>query len=54
MHLFWGDHPDRITAQIKAIELAGAHGRGEQIGFGMRLQIVCRETKKKRGLLPIS
>lgn len=48
VHLFWGDHPDRIAAQIKAIrELASAHGRGEQIGFGMRLQIVCRKTEEE-------
>ena len=47
VHLFWGDTPDRIAANMRDIRaLAAAHGRAEDIGFGMRLQIVCRETEE--------
>ena len=46
VHLFWGDTYERIEANIAAIRaLADKHGRGHEIGFGMRLQIVCRETE---------
>jgi alkanesulfonate monooxygenase len=46
VHLFWGDTYERIEANIAAIRaLADEHGRGDDIGFGMRLQIVCRETE---------
>lgn len=48
VHLFWGDHPDRIAEQIKSIrQLAGEYGREHDIGFGMRLQVVCRETEEE-------
>jgi alkanesulfonate monooxygenase len=47
VHLFWGDHPERIATQIEDIRaLAHDHGRAEQIGFGMRLQIICRENER--------
>ncbi len=46
VHLFWGDTPERIADNIAAIrQLAAQHGREEEIGFGMRLQIICRETE---------
>jgi len=46
VHLFWGDTPERIGANMHEIRgLAAAHGRADDIGFGMRLQIVCRETE---------
>lgn len=46
VHLFWGDLPEVISANIANIrERAAAHGREEEIGFGMRLQIICRETE---------
>ena len=46
VHLFWGDLPERIAESIAAIrQLAAAHGRREEIGFGMRLQIICRERE---------
>ena len=46
IHLFWGDTPERIGTNIAAIRaLAARHGRAETIGFGMRLQILCRETE---------
>ncbi len=47
VHLFWGDHPDSIRTQMGQIrEIARKYGREKQIGFGMRLQIICRETEK--------
>ncbi len=46
VHLFWGDTPERIGENIVAIRaLAASHGRESQIGFGMRLQIICREQE---------
>lgn len=46
VHLFWGDTPERIAANITEIRARAAEqGRGEAIGFGMRLQIICRETE---------
>jgi alkanesulfonate monooxygenase len=46
VHLFWGDTPERIAQNIANIrDLADAHGRRDAIGFGMRLQIICRETE---------
>jgi len=48
VHLFWGDLPDRIAQNIAEIrELARAHGRENEIGFGMRLQIICREEESE-------
>jgi alkanesulfonate monooxygenase len=47
VHLFWGDLPERIAANIAEIrEMASAHGREGVIGFGMRLQVICRENEK--------
>jgi alkanesulfonate monooxygenase len=47
VHLFWGDLPERIAANIVEIrEMARAHGREQTIGFGMRLQVICRENEK--------
>ncbi|MBV8394305.1 MAG: LLM class flavin-dependent oxidoreductase [Alphaproteobacteria bacterium] len=45
VHLFWGDTYDRIRANMAEIKgMAAKHGRENEIGFGMRLQIVCRAT----------
>jgi alkanesulfonate monooxygenase len=45
VHLFWGDTYARIEANIAMLrDLASRHGREQALGFGMRLQIVCRET----------
>ena len=47
VHLFWGDLPERIAANIAEIRaMASAHGRENTIGFGMRLQVICREHEK--------
>jgi alkanesulfonate monooxygenase len=46
VHLFWGDTYDRVRANMAEIRgMAARHGREDKIGFGMRLQIVCRETE---------
>ncbi len=46
VHLFWGDQPAKIAENITHIRaLADKYGRAEAIGFGMRLQIICRETE---------
>lgn len=47
VHLFWGDHPDRVAENMSQIrQLAAKHGRAGEIGFGMRLQIICREREE--------
>jgi alkanesulfonate monooxygenase len=44
--VFWGDLPERIADNIAEIrEMARAHGRDNEIGFGMRLQVICRERE---------
>jgi alkanesulfonate monooxygenase len=46
VHLFWGDTPGRIAENIATIrDMAARHDRAGAIGFGMRLQILCRETE---------
>ena len=46
VHLFWGDTTERITANMTELKaLAARHGRADKLGFGMRLQIVCREKE---------
>ena len=47
VHLFWGDLPERIAQNIAEIRtMARAHGREDAIGFGMRLQVICREDER--------
>ncbi|HRD77511.1 MAG TPA: LLM class flavin-dependent oxidoreductase [Hyphomicrobiaceae bacterium] len=46
VHLFWGDYPERIARQMAEIRaMAATYGRAGTIGFGMRLQIICRERE---------
>jgi alkanesulfonate monooxygenase len=46
VHLFWGDLPEKIASNIAEIrQMARAHGRENEIGFGMRLQVICRENE---------
>ena len=48
VHLFWGDTPTRIEENIAQIdELADKYGRKNVIQFGMRLQMICRETEEE-------
>ncbi|MCB1512145.1 MAG: LLM class flavin-dependent oxidoreductase [Hyphomicrobiaceae bacterium] len=47
IHLFWGDTYERIRDNMKLMrELAKKYGREDKLGFGMRLQIICRENEK--------
>lgn len=47
VHLFWGDTYETIVANMKTLRaMAREHDREAQLGFGMRLQIVCRENEK--------
>src|SRR6202171_5825279 len=48
VHLFWGDTYERIRANM--VEIRGMECRyrvEKDIGFGMRLQVVCRPTEKE-------
>jgi len=46
VHLFWGDTVERIAQNIAELRtLAARHGREDKLGFGMRLQIICREKE---------
>lgn len=46
VHLFWGDTYERIAANIVDLRaLAARYERPAPLRFGMRLQIVCRETE---------
>jgi alkanesulfonate monooxygenase len=48
VHLFWGDTPGRIADTMATIRgLASRHDRADKINFGMRLQILCRETESE-------
>lgn len=46
VHLFWGDTVERIGQNISEMRaLAARHGREQALGFGMRLQVICREKE---------
>ncbi len=46
VHLFWGDTVERVRDNIGHLRsLAERHGRQEALGFGMRLQVICRERE---------
>src|SRR5688572_28254350 len=46
VHLFWGDTVAQIADNMKVLrQMAAKHGREHELGFGMRLQIVCREKE---------
>lgn len=46
IHLFWGDLPEVVAENMTVLRaMAAEHGREEQLGFGMRLQILCRPTE---------
>jgi alkanesulfonate monooxygenase len=48
VHLFWGDTVDTIRANMASIRaMAARHGRQDEIGFGMRLQMICRPTEEE-------
>ena len=46
VHLFWGDTIEQIAANMTTLRaMAAPHGREAALGFGMRLQIICRENE---------
>ncbi len=46
VHLFWGDMPEQIAQNISELRsLAARHERETELEFGMRLQIICRESE---------
>jgi alkanesulfonate monooxygenase len=46
VHLFWGDTVPAIASNMATLRgMAARHGREHELGFGMRLQIICRETE---------
>ena len=48
VYLFWGDTPERIAEQVAEVkQIAATFGREDEIGFGMRLQVVVRETEEE-------
>ena len=48
VYLYWGDTPGNIAARIAhARTRAAAHGRAGLVRFGMRLQVVVRDTEEE-------
>ncbi|MBN9266637.1 MAG: LLM class flavin-dependent oxidoreductase [Hyphomicrobium sp.] len=48
VHLFWGDKPTVIAEKVKEMRaLAAKYGREDVINFGMRLQVICRDTEEE-------
>ncbi|MGE0701888.1 MAG: LLM class flavin-dependent oxidoreductase [Hyphomicrobiaceae bacterium] len=48
VHLFWGDKPDVITAKIRDMKvLAAKYGRADKLQYGMRLQVICRDSEEE-------
>lgn len=46
VYLFWGDTPENIAERIaQARARAAAHGRADRLAFGMRLQVIVRDTE---------
>lgn len=46
VYLYWGDTPDNIAARIaEARAKAAEYGRADQLNFGMRLQVIVRDTE---------
>lgn len=48
VYLFWGNTPAQIAKDVAAVkEAAVRHGREHEIRFGMRLQVLVRETEEQ-------
>jgi alkanesulfonate monooxygenase len=47
VHLFWGDKPQVIAKKVQEMRARAAkYGRENAINFGMRLQVICRDTEE--------
>ncbi|MDZ7729721.1 MAG: LLM class flavin-dependent oxidoreductase [Dehalococcoidia bacterium] len=48
VYLFWGDVPERIAGDIESVRQAAVrHGREHELRYGMRLQVLVRETEEE-------
>ncbi len=48
VYLMWAEPPDSIASEIKKVRAAAqAAGRGEQIRFGIRVDIISRDTEEE-------
>ncbi|MCH7483553.1 MAG: LLM class flavin-dependent oxidoreductase, partial [Chloroflexi bacterium] len=48
VYLFWGDTPERIAEEIADVKrVAAQHDRQDELTFGMRLQVLVRETEEE-------
>ena len=48
VHLFWGDKPSVIREKVGELRaLAAKYGRAAKLQFGMRLQVICRDTESE-------
>jgi alkanesulfonate monooxygenase len=47
VYLFWGDTPENIAARIAETKtVAAKYGREDELGYGMRLQVIVREREE--------
>jgi alkanesulfonate monooxygenase len=46
VQLFWGDTPDKIAERVQEMDLRAAE-QGRTLRYGMRLQVVVRETEEE-------
>ena len=48
VHLFWGDKPEVIAQKVVELRsLAAKYDRADKLHFGMRLQVICRDTEEE-------
>jgi alkanesulfonate monooxygenase len=48
VHLFWGEKPSVVRDNVAVMrQLAAKHGRREALQFGMRLQVICRDSEEE-------
>lgn len=46
VHLFWGEKPEIVKESVAKLQARAArHKRREPLGFGMRLQVICRDSE---------
>ncbi len=48
VHLFWGDKPEVIAGKVGEMRaLAAKYGRADKLEFGMRMQVICRDSEEE-------